>query len=166
MELRIFTLPFDEISEGFPDEIVTQFCHNKKVHSIQPKFFEQEGRPFWSVAVQFETVLRGEEKIRALDQEQQLLYQRLREWRKEHAAKTGIPVYLVATNSHFLQMVQLKCRTLESFKQVQGFGKKRVDKYGRFIVNIIKDFYDKNPKEQVKAEQEKTEAEMGDLPFD
>lgn len=30
MELRIFTLPFDEVSESFPDEIVTEFCLNKK----------------------------------------------------------------------------------------------------------------------------------------
>ena len=166
MEIRIFTLPFDETTEGFPDEIITQFCHNKKVHSIRPKFFEQDGRPFWSVAVQYETVLRGEEKIRALDQEQQLLFQRLRDWRREHAAKEGIPVYLVATNNHFLQMAALKCRTLESFKQVQGFGKKRVEKYGRYIVSIIKDFYEKNPREQLEEQQDKNMAAMGDLPFD
>ena len=48
MQIRIFTLPFDETSEGFPDEIVTEFCLNKKVYHIEAKFFEQEGRAFWS----------------------------------------------------------------------------------------------------------------------
>lgn len=42
MELRIFTLPFDAISEGFPDEVISEFCLNKKVHSIQSQFFLNE----------------------------------------------------------------------------------------------------------------------------
>lgn len=70
MEMRIFTLPFDELSESFPDEIIAEFCLNKKVHHIQAQFFLQEGRPFWSVAVQYEIVLKGEEKLRDLDQGQ------------------------------------------------------------------------------------------------
>lgn len=104
-------------------------------------FFEQEGRHFWSVAIQYEVVLKGEDKIRALDDAQRLLYERLREWRKEHASKQGIPVYLVATNAQLLQMIQFKCRTLESLKQIKGFGRKRLDKYGRHLLAIIKDFY-------------------------
>lgn len=161
MELRIFTLPFDEVSEGFPDEIITHFCLNKKVHSIRPHFFEQDGRPFWSIAIAYEVVLKGEEKIRALDDEQQLLFARLREWRKTQAAKDGLPAYLIATNAQLLQMVQLKCRTLESFKPIKGFGKTKTDKYGRHIVHLIRDFYD--PKAQaVKPVQDKPEG----LPFD
>jgi superfamily II DNA helicase RecQ len=160
MELRIFTLPFDEVSEGFSDEIVTHFCLNKKVHSIRPHFFEQDGRAFWSIAIAYEVVLKGEEKIRSLDEEQQQLYTRLREWRKEQASKDGLPAYLIATNTQLLQMVQLKCRTLDSFKPIKGFGKMKTDKYGRYIVNLVRDFYE--PKEKAKqALQEKIES----LPF-
>lgn len=143
MDLRIFTLAFDEVSEGFPDEIVTEFCRNKRVLQVESKFFVHEGRPFWSVAVHYEVVLRGEEKIRELDDAQRLLYERLREWRKEKAAKEGIPVYLVATNSQFLQMIRLKCRSLESFKSIKGFGKQRIGKYGKDITELIKGFYEK-----------------------
>jgi len=168
MELRIFTLPYDEVSEGFPDEIITQFCHNKKVHKIETHFFLQDGRPFWSVAIQYEIVLKGEDKVRALDDVQQHLYQRLREWRKEHAAQLGIPVYLIATNAQFLQMVKLKCRTLESLKQVKGFGKKRLNKYGRPIINLIKDFYDAQKTKSSGTEEGTNKEELpgDDLPFD
>ncbi|MFM9950920.1 MAG: hypothetical protein ACKV1O_23495 [Saprospiraceae bacterium] len=34
MQVKIFTLPFDEEAEGFPDEIVSEFCLNKKVLRI------------------------------------------------------------------------------------------------------------------------------------
>lgn len=162
MELRIFTLPFDEVSEGFPDEIITQFCQNKKVHSMKTHFFEEEGRHFWSIAVQYEVVLKGEDKIRALDDAQQLLYERLREWRKQHAGEIGIPVYLIATNAHFLQMIKMKCRTLECLKQVKGFGRKRMSKYGRHIIDIIKDFYEQG--KQRKPENEAND-KIDDLPF-
>ncbi|MCB9291559.1 MAG: HRDC domain-containing protein [Lewinellaceae bacterium] len=161
MEFRIFTLPFDEVSESFPDEIITQFCLNKKVHDIQSHFFQEEGRHFWSVAIKYEVVLKGEDKIRALDDAQKLLYDRLKDWRREHANKEGIPVYLVATNAQFLQMVKLKCRTLESLKQVKGFGRKRMDKYGRHIVNLIKDFYDSKG----KAKPPEPPTSIDDLPF-
>ena len=162
MELRIFTLPFDEVSEGFPDEIITQFCQNKKVYSMKTHFFEEEGRHFWSVAVQYEVVLKGEDKIRALDDAQQLLYERLREWRKQHAGDLGIPVYLIATNAQFLQMIKMKCRTLESLKQIKGFGRKRLTKYGAHITNIIKNFYERG--KQVQSEQEAA-GKIDDLPF-
>lgn len=142
MELRIFTLPFDEVSEGFPDEIIAQFCLNKKIHHMQTHFFQQDGRHFWSVAIQYEVVLKGEDKIRALDDEQKLLFNRLKVWRKEQGSKIGIPAYLVATNAQFLLMVKFKCKTLESLKNIKGFGKKRIEKYGRSIIAIIKDFYD------------------------
>ncbi len=44
MELRIFTLPFDPVMEGFPDELVKDFCINKKVQKLESQFFLQEGR--------------------------------------------------------------------------------------------------------------------------
>jgi len=161
MELRIFTLPFDEVSEGFPDEIVVQFCQNKKVHRLEVHFFEQDGRHFWSVAIQYEIVLKGEDKIRALDDVQRLLYERLREWRKEHAHQVGIPVYLIATNAQLLEIIKLKCRTLECLKQIKGFGRKRLEKYGKHFIGLIKDFYDQQKKKQpVQLPDEKD-----DLPF-
>jgi hypothetical protein len=44
MQIRIFTLPFDALSESFPDEIITEFCMNKKVLRIETQFFRQEGQ--------------------------------------------------------------------------------------------------------------------------
>lgn len=142
MDFRIFTLPFDPISEGFSDEIVTQFCLNKKVYSVQSQFFVHEGRPFWSVAVQYETLVKGEEKVRDLDDAQQLLYNRLREWRKKQGEKEGMPVFIIATNQHLVSMVRLKVQSLEGFKQIKGFGQKRVQNYGKAIIGMVKAFYE------------------------
>ena len=162
MELRIITLPFDESTEGFPDEIITQFCMNKKVHSVQTQFFLKNNNPYWSVAIQYETILKGEERIKALDEAQQLLYKRLRAWRKEKGAKVGYPVYLIATNAQLTDMILLKCRTLESLKQVKGFGKKRIEKYGKLIIQIIQSFYEE---QQPKKQKVTTKSDKQNLPF-
>ena len=116
MRIRIFTLAFDELSEGFPDEVVTEFCLNKKVHRLDTQFFLQDGRAFWTVAIHYEIVFKGEDKLRELDETQRLLFNRLKEWRKEQAGKEGTPPYLVATNAQFLYIVKLKCRSLDCFK--------------------------------------------------
>lgn len=167
VHLRIITLSFDEQVEGFPDEIVTQFCLNKRIHGIQPKFFEQSGKFFWSVAIRYELVLEEEiDRSRELDEEQQHLFVRLKAWRKEQAEKVGLPVYLVATNDNLLKMIQLKCRSLESLKQVKGFGKNRIDKYGRHIIKLVKNYYDKEgekKEDDVMVEEPRTN---GELPFD
>lgn len=143
MQIKIFTLPFDEKTEGFADELVDQFCRNKKIYRIETHFFRQSGNAFWSVAVHYDTVLvKAKDKVRELDEVQQLLYHRLREWRKETGQIAGIPVYIIATNAQLIQMIKVPCKTLDSFKLVKGFGAKRIGKYGRKINELIKGFYE------------------------
>lgn len=162
MPFRIFTLPFDEVTEGFPDEIITQFCLNKKVLSYTPHFFQKEGKAYWSIALEYEIVVKGKDnKLRQLDEEQQLLFNRLREWRSEQAKKEGLPAYLMATNAQLIQMVQLKCRTLESFKPIKGFGLKRMEKYGKPLLRIIIHFYEEKQNKKAAVKQK-----IDSLPFD
>lgn len=161
MELRIFTLPFDKDSEGFPDEIVREFCLNKKVHRLETQFFIQDRKPFWSVSVQYETLLPEQVPSRELDEVQRKLYERLRQWRKEVADKEGIPSYVICTNAHLIEMIRLKCQNLESFKLVRGFGVKRAKKYGKAIIDLMKIFYETRKQEKSSIESE----EKSDLPF-
>lgn len=157
MDLRIFTLPFDPVSEGFPDEIVTEFCHNKKVYGVQTQFFLHEGRPFWSVAVQYEVLLKEEaEKVRDLDEVQQQLYARLKAWRKQQGEKEGVPVFILATNQQLITMVRLKAQSLETLKQIKGFGAKRIQKHGKQIIALIKAFYEEKTAPELEEKESET----------
>ncbi|MCB9267754.1 MAG: HRDC domain-containing protein [Lewinellaceae bacterium] len=109
---------------------------------------------------------RFSDKLRELDDSQKLLFQRLKEWRKEKAAKEGLPAYLVATNAQFIQMIRLQCRTLESFKNVKGFGKKRTQKYGKRIIELIKGFYEsEEAKPEVQPGEELASDGKEDMPY-
>lgn len=171
MQVRIFTLPFDPEVEGFPDEIISEFCSNKKVLRIKSEFFQREGKPFWSVAVHYEVVLpRDTDILRGLDEAEKLLYERLRLWRKEEAAKANLPPYMLARNEHLVAMVKQRCQTLESFKGIRGFGKKSIQKYGKQIIEIIKGFYEsgqeeKKPEESPPARADAAAAEQSEVPY-
>lgn len=147
MQIRIITLPFDEITQGFPDEIIGEFCLNKKVHDLRAKFFVQGGKAYWSVMISYEVLLKGEETVREFDEIQRQLFERLKIWRKEQAEKEGFPVYLICNNAQLSQIVKSKCMTLESLKFIKGFGRKKIDKYGKQITELIKSFYEYKPHE-------------------
>ena len=153
MHLRIFTLPFDPVLEGFPDEIVSEFSLNKRVHKLDSQFFQQEGKTYWAVSVHYEIVAKGEDKTRDLDENQKLLFERLREWRKETAHKDGIPVYLIATNQQLVEIVRRKVKTLDGLKGIKGLGRGKTERYGRQLLAVALAFYDQKPVEEPPKEQ-------------
>lgn len=111
--------------------------------STKSEFFQLENQAYWTVFVVYETVLEqtGNE-CGKLTEAGQLCYEKLREWRKETAEKEGIPPFVIAKNSHFVEIVQKEIKTLESLKQINGFGKKKVEKYGNEIIDLMKTFFE------------------------
>lgn len=150
MPVRIFTLPFNEETQTFHDDLVQQFCVNKRVHRIETRFFTRNCQPFWTVAIQYGQILAEENNIRisgspapeaSLDDQQKALLIKLKEWRKGAAEEAGFPVYLIATNAHLISIIQQKCATLESLKLVKGFGKAKIEKYGKALTGMVRQFY-------------------------
>jgi ATP-dependent DNA helicase RecQ len=82
-----------------------------------------------------------ENKPTGLTEAGKLCYEKLREWRKETAEKEGIPAYVITKNNHLGKIVKKEIKTLEALKQLNGFGAKKVEKYGRDICGIVKAFY-------------------------
>ncbi|MBL7774376.1 MAG: HRDC domain-containing protein [Saprospiraceae bacterium] len=154
MPVRIFTIPFDEETQTFHDDLVTQFCVNKRVHKIETMFFTRNHQPFWTVAIQYGQILSDEKNIRVngtpapeqlLDEQQKALLLRMKEWRKGMADTAGLPVYMIATNAQFVSIIQQKCATLESLKLVKGFGKTKMEKYGQALTDMVRQFYHGDP---------------------
>lgn len=92
MKIRLFTLPFDQETQRFPDELVESFCANKKVDKIKSKFFEAGGQSFWTVAIHYENLPSKtfSRQLKDLDESQQVLFEQLANWRKEQANQEAI----------------------------------------------------------------------------
>ncbi|CAN2041859.1 HRDC domain-containing protein [Candidatus Magnetomoraceae bacterium gMMP-15] len=149
MSVHILTIPFDPEKEIFQDEDLTDFLLNKKIKTLRPEFFQLNGRAYWTVFVEYKTILDDKvqavkmSQSKALNDAQKLLFQRFREWRKEKAKKNGVPVFIIATNSELIEVVKRNPSTMEALRQIHGFGKKKVEQHGKDILNIIKAFYEK-----------------------
>jgi hypothetical protein len=57
MPVRILTIPFDASKDIFDDEILTKFLLNKNLVRLTPEFFMLNNRPYWTVMVEYESVV-------------------------------------------------------------------------------------------------------------
>lgn len=142
MSYEIITIPFDSVTKTFSADDLNSFCVNKKIISTKIEFFRDEKQAYWTVFIEYETVLekKGDEPV-GLTEAGKLCYEKLRQWRKETAEKEGIPPYVIAKNSHLGEIVKKEIKTLEALKQLNGFGVKKIEKYGKDICGIVKAFY-------------------------
>jgi len=132
-------LPFEKTIEGFDNEMITKFCLNKKVHSIKSSTLKIDGKYYVNVSIIYDEVLKDDEKMKSpLTESQSLLVTKIKEWRKNKADQLGLPAFMIFNNNQLLQMVTGKYISLERLKQIKGFGKSRVEKYGKDIVTLIK----------------------------
>lgn len=153
MNFKIITIPFDDSKELFLDDELNKFILNKKIISKKLEFFTYNSKPYWSVLLEYEHIhpvgakhfspdSNVKQTVENLSEPDKLLFQKLKDWRKETAEKQGFPVYIVANNKEMVTLVEKKPITLEALKNIEGFGKKKLDNYGKEIIEIIKNFKD------------------------
>ena len=146
MPYAIITIPFNSLQHCFyPDEL-NSFCLNKKVLMKKVEFFKEGETYYWSVFLEYELVLEqgSLDETKGLTQACQLCFKRLKDWRKEKAEKEGIPPYVIATNKQLIEIIKKEIKTIEGLKQIHGFGKKKLEKYGEEITAMMKEFFGDN----------------------
>ncbi|MBN1425920.1 HRDC domain-containing protein [Candidatus Fermentibacteria bacterium] len=139
--LRIFTVAFDAETKTFRDEELRLFLAGRRLLRSEAAFFQVDGVPFWSVLLEYrEGPHEGEPKEEPLAGPAGALMERLREWRKEEAARRGLPVYVIATNSELRQVAARMPHSFEGLRSIKGFGKRKIEEYGAAILEEVKSF--------------------------
>lgn len=87
MPFEIITIPFDPVGKSFHADDLNKFCLNKKVVNKKVEFFHDGEKYFWSVFVEYETILETSSgnDTTGLTQAGRLCYERIKAWRKETA---------------------------------------------------------------------------------
>ncbi|HEY6413460.1 MAG TPA: RecQ family ATP-dependent DNA helicase [Edaphobacter sp.] len=80
-----------------------------------------------------------QQTITAYTPDQKALNQRLREWRKAEAAKTGKPAFIVFSDAILTSIVQAQPRTIPALLNISGIGPDKADRYGAAICAICDD---------------------------
>ncbi|MCL2127521.1 MAG: HRDC domain-containing protein, partial [Treponema sp.] len=66
------------------------------------------------------------------------LFEKLKELRKEIAAKEGVPAYIVFTDASLRDMCRKRPESLAQFSAVNGVGSVKLEKYGKAFVEAMK----------------------------
>ena len=145
---KIFTFPYQPALAGFDSNPLERFLLDKEVFELQAHFFLREGQPYWTVWVRYRITGSQPVSVKAdqapRNERDQLLYDRLRNWRREQAEAQGVPPYIILTNKQLATLVQEKIDTKASLGAVKGIGPKKVARYGEAIIGIIEAFTAQN----------------------
>jgi hypothetical protein len=66
------------------------------------------------------------------------LFVRLKKWRKVQADKENLPPYCIAHDRSLMKIVENNVDSKDELFEIRGFGKKRVEKYGEQIIEVVK----------------------------
>lgn len=143
--IKIITLPFNAENEGFDDEVINHFLAGKIIQQIKAELFQQNGLNYWTVWLEYEPVLNASEKKQTsvvLSAQQQELLTALKQWRREWAGQQAVPVFIIATNKELETIAVQMPKSLEGLRSIQGFGRKKTEKYGKLILQIVARYTD------------------------
>lgn len=69
-----------------------------------------------------------------------LLFEKLREWRREEAKKAGEPAYRVFPDATLHEIVAHRPKTLGALGNLSGIGPRKIEHYGEAVVALVKAF--------------------------
>jgi len=141
MQIRIFTVPITDT--GALQEELNKFLRAHKVLEVQQELISTERGGIWCFCVRYIQggIVSNKEKKEKIDYREILseelfsIYNKLRECRKEIAAKEAIPVYAVFTNAELAKIAELKELKAENLQNIKGIGKSKVEKYSKLIID-------------------------------
>jgi len=165
MRIRIITLRFNDILQGFPEEPLVQATAGKEVLDFKEHFFVHGNVPHLTLVVslgeserkkEFSSI-RGEQENPAKDlsEEMQKVYQELKKWRNERATRDGIPSYMIARNAQLAAICRRHPGTISELREIEGIGEATCSKYGQELLSRLP---------VLKSAAESAEPEKGAIP--
>jgi len=152
LQYRFFSISVTYASDIESD--LNAFLKTVQVITIHKELICQESRYYWAISVEYQEgrqkdVRKSDLIKKKIDYKEVLspedfsIYAKLRDWRKETAAREAVQLYNVFMNDQLAAMVQKKVITKSALKDIDGIGDARMKKYGDAVLSILKSEFDK-----------------------
>ena len=128
---------------------LNRFLGSVRVLTVHREFVNNGDNSFWGLAVEYLDSDRkkgnsdtgsGRKRIdyrEILPPEDFELFSRLREWRKEVAARESVPVYAIFTNDQLARISGARTTTKVALREIEGIGEAKASKYGEAVLEIV-----------------------------
>lgn len=148
IQYKFFSIPVNYETDAEAE--LNAFLRTIRLINIHRELVCQENKFYWAVAVEYTTgagkderkSIAARKKIdykEVLKPEDFAIFAKLREWRKETAAREAVPVYTVFMNEQLASIVKKKITTKKGLREIDGVGDARVEKYGDAVLTIAKE---------------------------
>lgn len=145
IQFKFFIIPVTQSEEAEID--LNKFLRAQRTLTVHKEFVNQGENSHWCLAVEYLTQSQDEDKKgdnrnkidyrEILSAEDFALFAKLRDWRKQAAAREAVPVYTIFTNEQLAAIAQKRVGALKDLKAIDGVGESRVGKYGDEIIKLI-----------------------------
>lgn len=162
LQVKFFSIPvkYEEDAEAE----LNAFLKSVRLITIQRELVCQENRFYWAVAVEYaegdgKTAMKSGAAKKKIDYKEVLspenfaIFARLRDWRKETAAREAAQLYNVFMNDQLAAMVEKRITTKKGLMEIEGVGEARVEKYGDAVLAILKEEFAKLGEKNETADQ-------------
>ena len=140
MQIKIFTLPISD--DGSEQNALNKFLAGHKILEIEQFFYHNEKGALWCFCIRYlndngSHINAIDKKIdykSVLNEQQFAIFSRLREIRKQLAAKDAVPAYAVFTDIELAEIAKLEQIDERNISKIKGIAEKRMSKYGKELL--------------------------------
>ena len=145
MQFKHFRIP--AITAGDEETELNTFLRSVQPLTVYRDFVESGSQSYILYTVEY--LLHPGQQVRpaykkakidyreVLCDEDFILFSKLRQWRKETAAKEAVAVYTIFTNEQLAQISGKRPANKTELLKIQGIGDAKTDKYGQDILELI-----------------------------
>ncbi len=162
-QFKFFSIPVNFESDAEAE--LNRFLTTVQLVNLQKQLICQQERFYWAIAIEYATdatttgskqnfsAKKKTDYKEVLSDEDFAVFAKLRDWRKETAAKEAVLVYNVFLNEHLAAMVDKRIATKAGLLEIDGVGDARVEKYGDAVLGILKEEFRNLEKKNEKGEK-------------
>lgn len=142
MQVKVFSVPLWESEQAV--EEMNVFLRSHRVIDIQSQFVNGNTGCYWTFCV---TYIKGpspnKKKQRRKDYKDELdpnafeRFKAMRKKRKQLAEADGVPAYVVFTDKELSILAKMEKVSISSMKSIPGVGDRKVERYGRKMIEYI-----------------------------
>ncbi len=150
MKIKTFRIHTDVGQLSKDEKSINQFMETVTVKKTATEFVTDKEN-YWSVLVYYENgLLEKNDSIMGvtsdkisfpadtvLSHEENIVFNTLKDWRNNLAAKTRLPGYIICHNSELVTIAKIKPKSLEELGKIKGFSSRKILKYGDDVLALL-----------------------------
>jgi len=153
MRINLFTIPVHDVTGRLDD--LNSFLSSNKIIEFEKHLLSTPSGFEWSFYIVYDKKLSRENYLNntskidyksVLPDHEFKKYEILRIIRKKLAKEDAVSAFVVATNDEIADIARLSVLNLDNIRKINGFGDKKTEKYGKRIIEEMKNYEEKPEK--------------------